>query len=81
MNANRDSLAGERLLGGELPLELIQDGHVAPHPFDSALPFGGELGCGDDVFLHHEGLVVPFYEKTSSDLSKTQSLRIAILLD
>ena len=43
MDADGDALAGERPLGGELRFELPQDRHVAPHPFDLALPLGGEL--------------------------------------
>jgi hypothetical protein len=54
VNADRDALAGERPLRGELRFELPQDRHVAPDPFDFALPFGRELRTGDDVLLHVE---------------------------
>jgi hypothetical protein len=52
VNAHGNALAGERPLGRELLLKLPQDRHVAPHPFDLALPLGRELGVGNDVVLH-----------------------------
>ena len=61
MDADGDSLAGKRSLGGEALFELPQDRHVASYPFDLLPAVGSKLGGGEDVRLH-DGLSMAWIE-------------------